>query len=134
MEIVSALVANHAEIEGDKLYVSGGAWAYTSVPAIPQLMVVQLALVLASEPEEDIETVLIRVFVLDPTGAATYGTELTATWPKPETLQPGQPIVVPAVLHVPVTVTRPGRHSLAVFLDYDGTSRRSVPFAVVVAE
>jgi len=134
MEIQSAMVANHAEIEGDKLYVSGGAWAWTTVPALPQAMVVQLALILASEPEEEIETVLIRVFVLDPTGAATYGTELTATWPKPETLQPGQPIVVPVVLNVPVKVTRAGRHSLAVFLDYDGTSRKSVPFAVVVKQ
>jgi hypothetical protein len=134
MEIVTALVANHAEIEGDKLYVSGGGWAWTTVPALPQAMVVHLALILVSEPEEDVETVLIRVFVLDPTGAATYGTELTATWPKPETLQLGQPIVVPVVLNVPVKATRPGRHSLAVFLDYDGTSRRSVPFSVVVAD
>ena len=132
MEIQSAMVANHAEIEGDKLYVSGGAWAWTKVSTLPQPMVVQLALILASEPEENVETVLIRVFVLDPTGAATYGTELTATWPKPETLQPGQPIVVPVVLNVPVKVTRAGRHSLAVFLDYDGTSRKQVHFGVLV--
>jgi hypothetical protein len=134
MEIASALVANHAEIEGDKLYVSGGAWAWTTVPALPQAMVVQLALILVSEPEEAVETVLIRVFVLDPTGAATYGTELVAKWPAPESLKPGQPIVVPVVLNVPMKATRAGRHGLAIFLDYDGTSRRTVPFAIVVAE
>ena len=78
MEIASAFVANHAEIEGDKLYVSGGAWAWTTRAALPQPMVVQLALVLRLRAvRRSVETVLIRVFVsLDPDGAATYGTEL----------------------------------------------------------
>jgi hypothetical protein len=132
MEIVSALVANHAEIEGDKLYVSGGAWAWLQVPALPQSLTVQLVQVLVAEPEEEIDTVLVRVFILDPGGVATYGSEMTVNWPRVETLKPGQPVVVPVVMSVPFKATKPGRHSLAIFLDYDGTSRRSVPFAVVV--
>ncbi|MDP9118528.1 MAG: hypothetical protein M3O28_14940 [Actinomycetota bacterium] len=131
MDVLSALVANHAEIEGDKLYVSGGAWAWLTTATLPQELVVNLALVLADEPSDDIESVLVRIYVRTPGGATSYGTELLVKWPKPSDLHPGQPIVVPVVLFVPFKASKAGRHSLEVFLDDDGVSRRSVPFAVV---
>lgn len=134
MEITAALVANHAEIEGDKLYVSGGAWAWMQVPAFPQQLLVQLAMVIVSEPDEQIPDVLIRIFVLDPAGVATYGTELRAAWPRLETLKTGQPVVMPVVMSVPVNAKKAGRHSLAIFLDDDGSSRRVVPFSIVAAD
>jgi hypothetical protein len=133
MDIAAALVANHAEIEGDKLYISGGAWAWLQVPTLPQAMIIQLAMVLVAEPDENIDSVLVRSFIRDGEGKDTYGTELLVNWPKAEGLKPGQPIVVPVVLNVPFTVQKRGRHSLEIFLDYDGTSRKSVPFAVAFA-
>ena len=51
MEIAAALVANHAEIEADKLYVAGGAWAWMQVNALPQAVTVQLVQVLVAEPD-----------------------------------------------------------------------------------
>jgi hypothetical protein len=131
MDIAAAFVANHAEIEGDKLYVAGGAWAWLRVTALPQSMVIQLALILVAEQDEGIDSVLVRVFVSDATPMPSYGTELLVPWPKRESLQPSQPVVVPVVLNVPYTVKRAGRHRLDVVFDYDGSARCSVPFAVI---
>jgi hypothetical protein len=132
MEIAAAFVANHAEIEGDKLYVAGGAWAWLKVAALPQSMVVQLAMVLVAEQDEQYDRVLVRVFISESTPMPTYGTELVVPWPTPSDLKPAQPIVVPVVLQVPFTAKRAGRHSLEIFVDHGTQSRRSVPFAILL--
>ena len=132
MDIAAAFVANHAEIEGDKLYVAGGAWAWIRVATLPQQMVVHLALVLVAEQEEGIDSLLVRVFVNDSASTPAYGTELHIPWPRVQDLKPTQPVVVPVALTVPFTARRPGRHVLEIYLDYDGKPRRSVPFAVVI--
>lgn len=134
MDVIATLVANHVEIAADKLYISGAGWAWLSVEQLPETVILSVAVVIAAEPQEQIDNAAVSVHVVGPNGMLiqSSGVETFLTRPDASAMVVvGQPIVHTLAFTVPFEASTVGRHAAVVFLNGRAASHSTAPFAIV---
>ena len=130
VQLSAAMLADSAQIRDGTLFVLGGGFGPLQMRRFPAPFGRQAVLLLefhASEADRDFE---LSVALADADGAVIQRQVTTLQPERPESLEPGEMILLPVVAGLgEALITAPGRYSVAIFVN--GEHRQSLSFVAV---
>lgn len=134
MEIDYALLAEHAEVTGGKLYLMGGGWDTMNVPEVPATVRLTVALGVRVEWEETNLPISVVVVVQDEGEADLVRLDGQMQVGRPPQLPPGSTQLSQMTATLQVPLPRFGAYRVSVIAGGEGAARRRIlPFRLVQA-
>jgi hypothetical protein len=130
MQLVAAMLADAAQIRDGTLFILGGGFGRLRVRTFPAPFARQVVLLLEFHPSEAGRDFELRVALADADGRVIEPHVQCLRPERPESLDPGEMIVVPVVVGLgDAPLDAPGRYS--VDIGVNGEHRQSLSFVAV---
>ena len=132
MDIDYALIADHADIVGGKLYLMGGGWDTFTAPNLPMQIRLAVAVGVRIGWEETNRPVPIVVTVEDDDGATLVRIEGGVNVGRPPLLPPGATQLAQMAANFPVNIAKAGGYRVAIRAgEGDSVVDRGLPFRIL---
>lgn len=134
MDIEYALLADHTEIAGGKLYLMGGGWDVTNVNDTPVAIRVGVALGIRFDWSETDRPTPVTIVVEDDDGQEFVRLDATVQVSQPAGLPAGAGQLSQLAANFGFTAPEPGGYRVRITARLDGAeAERRLPFRVVKA-
>jgi hypothetical protein len=132
VEIDYALIADHADIAGGKLYLNGGGWDRYTLASVPGTVRMAVAIGIRFDWEETNQPVPVRVVVQDDDGKEAARISGQVNVGRPPGLTPGSSQLAHMAVNIQMTVQAYGGYRVAIDAGGEGDGRsRLLPFRVI---
>ncbi|OAI42220.1 hypothetical protein AYO38_11580 [bacterium SCGC AG-212-C10] len=131
MQIEYALLADYAEIVGNKLYVMGGGWDTFAAPEAPAFVRLAIAVGVRVPWEETNQQIPIHVAIEDDDGRELGRIEGSVMVGRPAELPPGSSQLAQMAANVPLTVPAFGGYRTRISAGKDAIATLALPFRVL---
>lgn len=132
MRIEYAILADHADIAGGKLYLMGGGWDTYSAPQAPFQMRIAVALGVRVGWEETNQPVPVRVYIEDDDGNEIVRVDGTLNVGRPPHLPPGTAQLAQMAVNLPTNIPAFGGYRVRITAgDSAGADEVAIPFRML---
>lgn len=129
MRIEYALLADHADIAGGKLYLMGGGWDTYHAPQAPVQMRIAVALGVRVGWDETNQPVPVRVFIENDDGTEIVRVDGTLNVGRPPHLPPGTAQLAQMAVNLPTNLPEFGGYRVRITAgDPPVTDEVAIPF------